>query len=75
MSKNSRPRNKKRSVSDLIRERYGPITAIFHGNKVELVFGEPRPAPPSKADVDPPPKDDEPYVPGPGELPFVNDPG
>jgi hypothetical protein len=73
--KNGRRPNKKRSVSDLIRERYGPITAIFHKNSVELVFGEPPAPPPSKADVDTTPKTDEPYVPGPGDLPFVNDPG
>jgi hypothetical protein len=75
VSKNGPRRNKKRSICDLIRERYGPITAIFHGNDVEIVFGEVPPAPPSKPDVDPPPKVDEPYVPGPGDLPFVNDPG
>ena len=75
MSKNGRRRNKKRSVSDLIRDLYGPITAVFHGNKVELVFGEPPATPPAKADGHPPPKDHEPYVPGPGDLPFVNDPG
>jgi len=75
VSKNGPRRNKKRSVSDLIRELYGPITAVFHGDKVELIFGEPPQAPPSKSYVDPPPKVDEPYVPGPGDLPFVNDPG
>jgi hypothetical protein len=72
---NGRRSNKKRSVTDMIRELYGPITAKFHGNKVELIFGEPTPAPPPKAEAPPAPKIEEPYVPGPGELPFVNDPG
>jgi hypothetical protein len=75
VSKNGRRPNKKRSVSDLIRERYGPITAIFHKNRVELVFGETSSAPPPKKDDEAAPKGDQPYVPGPGDLPFVNDPG
>ena len=62
-------------MSDLIRERYGPIRAIFHKNSVEFVFGDTQSPPPPKPDVDPAPKDDEPYVPGPGDLPFVNSPG
>jgi hypothetical protein len=75
VTNNRRRLNKKRSVSDLIRELYGPITAVFHGNKVELIFGEAPAIPPAKTEVEKPPKDDGPYVPGPGDLPFVNDPG